>query len=127
MHGMRWGPSIITVLFISGCATVTYESTRPASVVSKCIAEGWKKSPESGHMLPISLTKSEQYYFVGVELGGGWYSLPSGTKHPSYPVWAEVSESPSGSVTEYHRAYQITHKRIDRVVQECQEWEQGSH
>lgn len=123
MQGTRWVPLIIAVLLVSGCATVTYKSTRPASVVSKCIAEGWKKSPKSGYMAPVSLTKFEQYYFVGVELGGGWYSLPSGTKHPSYPVWAEVRDSASGSVTEYHRAYQITHKRIDRVVQECQKWE----
>lgn len=125
MHGLRTGLLIIALLLASGCATVTYNSNRPASVVSKCIAEGWKKSPASGSMLPVSLTKSEQYYFVGVDLHS-WFSLPTGTKHPTYPVWAEVSESASGSVTEYHRTYQITHKRIDRVVQECQGEEQGS-
>lgn len=120
MHDIRRDLLIIALLFASGCATVTYNSNRPASVVSNCIAEGWKKSPTSGYMLPVSLTKFEQYYFVGVELHNWFGPPPTGTKHSTYPVWAEVSESASGSVTEYHRAYQITHKRIDRVVQECQ-------
>jgi hypothetical protein len=122
---MRWGLSIIALILASGCATVTYNSDRPASVVSECIAAGWKKSPKSGYVLPVSLTKLEQYYFVGVELHYCFSPLPMGKKHPTHPVWAEVRESASGSVTEYHRAYQIKHERIDRVVQECQESEQG--
>lgn len=104
-------------LLLAGCSTMTYTSNRSALNVSECIASGWSKAPHSGLDLPVSLTRTKEYCFVGVELHS---LLVTGTKHSSYPVWAEVSDTPSGSITIYHRAYQIMHKKIDRVVVECQ-------
>ena len=111
---------ICAVTILSGCATSIYDSNRSAANVAECIAAGWKKSPKSGYDLPVSFVKNEGRFFVGVSLGGGWYGIPSGARHSSYPVWAEVSESVAGSTTEYHRAYQVSHDVIDRVVRECQ-------
>ncbi len=106
---------------LSGCATLTYTSDRPALNVSACIAEGWRKAPRSGMEAPVSLTRFEAYYFVGVELHPPLFSpVVTGADHPFHAVWAEVSELPSGSKTRYRRAYQITHGAIDRVVVECQ-------
>lgn len=116
--------AIVAPVLLTGCTTMTYTSNRSASDVSDCIAYGWRKSPHSGYSVPVSLTKFENYYFVGVELHPTFPSVVvSGAKHPFYAVWAEVSESPRGSITEYHRAYQITHDVIDRVVLECQKTE----
>lgn len=113
---------VVLLGFLTSCATMTYTSNRPASDVSECIANGWRKSPSSGYTAPVSLTRKEKYYFVGVELHP---TIPSpvvtGAEHSFFPVWAEVSDSPSGSKTRYHRSYQITHDVIDRVVVECQE------
>jgi hypothetical protein len=115
---------LAALALLPGCATMTYISGRPAPEVAECIAEGWRKSPRSGYEAPVSLTRFDEYYFVGVELHP--YFLPygglaiSGTGHPDYPVWAEVRDSLPGSTTTYHRAYQITHAIIDRVVVECQ-------
>jgi len=113
---------LIVLVLLTGCATMTYISNKSALDVSECIASGWRKAPRSGYEAPVSLTKSEKYYFVGVELHPQFPSLfVTGTDHPFYPVWAEVSNAPLGSKTKYHRAYQITHDVIDRVVVECQE------
>lgn len=115
---------LAALVLLSGCATMTYSSSMPASEIAECIANGWRKSPRSGYEAPVSLTKFEEYYFVGVELHS--YFLPygglviSGAEHPDYPVWAEVRDTLSGSTTKYHRAYQITHAVIDRVIVECQ-------
>jgi hypothetical protein len=113
---------LLVALILSGCATMTYTSNRLASDVSECIASGWRKSPFSGYELPVSLIKTEEYYFVDVELHPTYPSpIVAGFKHPFYFVWAEVSESPFGSTTQYHRAYQIMRAVIDRVVVACQE------
>jgi hypothetical protein len=118
---MRIVPLLIALALLLGCATNIYTSNRPALDISECIAGGWRKAPRSGYEVPVSLTKSDEYYFVGVELHPTFPSLVvTGTEHPFYAVWAEVRESPSGSKTKYHRAYQITHEVIDRVVVECQ-------
>jgi len=63
----------------------------------------------------------DNVYFVGVELNTLFNPIPLGLEHPNYAVWAEVKEFSSGSETKYHRALQFSHKRIDRVVKECQE------
>ena len=100
---------------------MTYTSDRSASEIAACIADGWSKSPRSGYEVPVSLTKTENYYFVGVELHPTFPSpVVTGAEHPFHPVWAEVSDTTSGSTTKYHRSYQITHDIIDRVVVECQ-------
>jgi hypothetical protein len=118
---MRFVLLLVALILFSGCATMTYTSNRPASDVSECIANGWRKSPHSGSEIPVSVTKSEEYYFVGVGLHSLQPNLAvTGTKHPQVAVWAEVSDSSSGSTTEYHRAYQIMHGVIDSVVVECQ-------
>lgn len=114
--------ALLVPALLAGCATRTYTSSRPAAEVSACIAEGWRKSPRSGYELPVSLTRTEQHDFVGVELHPTFPSLVvTGSKHPFHPVWAEVSDAVSGSSTLYHRAYQFAHETIDRVVVECQE------
>lgn len=68
----------------------------------------------------------EDGYFVGFEVPVLILPFPLGLKHPTYSVWAEVKEAASSSETEYHRALQFTHERIDRGVQECQEQGKGS-
>lgn len=71
--------------------------------------------------VPVILEKQNNSYFVGIAIPTGWYGIPSGAKNSRYPVWAEVTDTDSGSVTEYHRAYQIFHGRIDKAVCECQD------
>jgi len=63
---VRVAIALIAALMISGCTAMTYQSDKPAEVVSSCIADGWKKVPSSGFELPITLTKTENYYFVDV-------------------------------------------------------------
>ena len=112
----------MTVLLLAGCSTMTYSSGKPAREVSECIAGGWRQSAHSGLQAPVSLTRMAEYYFVAVELHPMFPSpLVTGSRHPFHPVWAEVRESPSGSGTTYHRAYQIMHEKIDRIVAECQD------
>lgn len=118
---MKWTVLIFAFTMLIGCSTLHYASNRSAIDVAECIAAGWKKAPKSGYELPVSLEKKDEYYFVGVELRNWFGPLPTGSKHGTYPVWAEVSETKGGSTTEYHRAYQITHGTIDRIVKECQE------
>lgn len=110
---------LIAALMTSGCATVTYTSQQPAETVSNCIASGWRKVPSSGVEVPVSLTKTEAYYFVDVVLVR---DFPTGM--PIHSIWAKVRPGApgiaSGSTTEYRRNFQITHEKIDRVVRDCQ-------
>lgn len=109
-------------LFATGCSTVTYNSRRSASDVAQCIAKRWENSGSSGYKVPVSVERQERGYFVAFALQGPFFSpIVFDRKHPTYSVWAEVNESPSGSATEYHRAFQFMHKKIDRAVHECQE------
>jgi len=120
MKRMYW-ILVIIALIASGCSTVTHNSRRPPLEVADCITMGWTNSPSSGYKAPISIEGQEQGYFVAFDLGRPLFSpIIFGLKHPLYPVWAEVKESPSGSTTEYHRAFQIWHKKIDRAVEDCQ-------
>jgi len=81
----------------------------------------WGNSGSSGARVPISVQKQDRDYFVAFALQGPLFSpIIFGRKHPTYPVWAEVKKSPSGSTTEYHRALQIWHRKLDRAVEECQ-------
>lgn len=110
---------LISVLMISSCATVRYTSQKPAATVSNCIASGWREVPSSGVEVPVSLTKTDGYYFVDVVLVRDFPTFL-----PVHSIWAKVRsgapDSPSGSSTEYRRNFQITHEKIDRVVKECQ-------
>lgn len=111
----------LCLVALGGCATTTYISTDSAEAVSACIAAGWRKSPRFGMEAPVSVTETDKYFFVGVELHPTFPSpVVAGADHPFYAVWAEVSETAKGSATRYHRAYQFTHKAIDTVVVECQ-------
>jgi len=112
---------LVMLLVLSGCTTLTLTSERAPLGVAECVAAGWRKSGITSLEVPVSLTKNDDVYFVGVELGYPFNPIPLGLEHPTYAVWAEVSATDSGSQTKYHRAMQIVHKRIDSVVQDCQE------
>jgi hypothetical protein len=66
---------------------MSYTSDRPALEVSECIANGWRKSPYSDYAVPVCVTRTEKYYFVGVELPTEYPSpFVLGTKYPFYAV-----------------------------------------
>ncbi len=106
-------------LLVTGCATVTYSSQQPAETVAHCIANGWKKIPNLSVALPVSLARNGDFFFVDVVLVR---DLPTGA--PFHSMWAKVRPGDpgvaSGSTTEYRRNFQITHKKIDQVVKDCQ-------
>jgi hypothetical protein len=116
---MRIAWLLIILSVLSGCATMTYTSQESAQKVSDCIAKAWRKVPTSGVELPVSLTKEKSYYFVDVVLV---HDFP--TFMPIHSMWAKVkplsADSSGGSTTEYHRNFQIWHKKIDSVVETCQ-------
>ncbi len=112
---MRIACLVVALPVLSGCATMTYTSDRSALEVSQCIADGWRRVPSSGWELPVSLTKSEDHFFVDVVLV---QDFP--TFIPTHSMRAKVWDSSAGSTTTYHRNLQISHKKIDRVVVECQ-------
>jgi len=109
----------MTLLTVSGCATMTYTSHRSAEEVSTCIANGWRDVPSSGIQLPVSLTREADYYLVDVVLVR---DFPTSVVFHS--IWAKVRPAttapPGGSTTEYRRNLQILHENIDRVVVTCQ-------
>jgi hypothetical protein len=110
---------LIAALATTGCATMTYTSEKPAALVSDCIANGWRKAPSSGIEVPVSLTRTDDYYFVDVVLVRDFPTFL-----PIHSIWAKVRPNPpgeaAGSSTEYQRNFQITHETIDQVVKECQ-------
>jgi hypothetical protein len=105
----------------TGCATVNHSSAQPSEIVATCIARGWERCGASGYKVPIVMQPMEGGYFVGFPSLSWYYSIPSGAEHSTYPVWAEVIQSETGSETRYRRAYQITHQCIDGVVRTCQQ------
>lgn len=107
---------ILWIASITGCTTYSYTSPRSKLDVSECIAKGWEKVPASGYELTAFITDFTEYYFVAIEFP----SIPSDGKHSEYDVWSEIRDSDSGSKTEYHRAFQIFHERLDQVVMDCQ-------
>jgi len=119
MKAVRNTIILVATLLSTGCATVTFTSQLPAETVSNCIANGWRKVPSSGVELPVSLTKTDAYYFVDVVMVR---DFPTGV--PLHSMWAKVRPGApgqvSGSTTEYRRNFQITHEKIDRVVKDCQ-------
>lgn len=108
------------IVFGAGCSTEHFTSARPANVVASRIAAGWEQCAAAGK-LPVARERQDKVYFVGVPLMMCWYGLPSGFRHPDYPVWAEVVDTDSGSATTYHKAYQIFHGKLDSVVRKSQE------
>ena len=106
-------------LLTSGCATITYRSPKSAAVVAECIATGWRKVARSGLELPVSWTWSGDHHRVDITLAR---DFP--TYLPLRSCWAKIKpDSPGdagGSSTEYRRNCQISHGRIDRVVEDCQ-------
>jgi len=120
-------PAVVVVLLSAvACVTRNYQSEQPPGVVSSCIARGWRGAGASGYGVPISVEELENGYLVALALAAPPFSpVIFGLKHPRHSVWAEVTEAPQGSMTEYHRAFQITHARIDRVVVECQTPDRG--
>lgn len=118
---LKWIVTLCAMTLFGGCATKNYNSSHSAIEVSECIAAGWRKSAFSGVEVPVSITRTEQCFFVGVGLHPTFPSLViTGTEHPFYAVWAEVRDADQGSSTKYHRAYQFSHGVIDRVVDDCQ-------
>jgi hypothetical protein len=103
----------------TGCSTQHFKSVPPAHVAA-CIANKWENCGMSGFKVPVTIERQTNGSFAEVVMATAWYGPPSGAKHPGYVVWAEVTDTDSGSITEYHRAYQIVHECFDRVVVECQ-------
>jgi len=108
--------SVILLLMVlcAGCSTQYFKSAQPASVVARCIANEWEHCGSPDFKVPVFIKQETNGYFVGV-------SMPSVYFGPSCPVWAEVTNTASGSVTRYHRELQIFHGRLDRAVQKCQD------
>jgi hypothetical protein len=111
---------MFAVMLIAGCSTQHFESTHSSDAVASCIAKGWEECGASGFKVPVTMEKQTNGYFVGCALQS-FYAIPTGTKHSLFPIWAEVNDTNSGSVTTYHRSYQIFHGRIDKAVRNCQE------
>jgi hypothetical protein len=93
---MRMSILLCALASLPGCTTVTYTSSRPRLEVAECIASGWRNAAPSGYGVPVSRTDFADYCFVGVELHANFSPLPTGTGHPTYAVWAEVRDTPSG-------------------------------
>ena len=110
---------LVAALVNTGCTTLSYTSQRPAALVSECIANGWRKVPDSKAELPVTLTQTSDYYLVDVVLARDFPTFL-----PIHSIWAKVRHNPPGeavgSSTEYRRNFQITHEKIDQVVKECQ-------
>ena len=111
---------LVLIVMLSGCSTFNYRSGYPAEAVASCIAEKWENCGATGFKVPISMTRSDNGYFVAFEMDPFVNPMIFG-KHPGYSVWADVTDSGSGSATEYYRAMQISHGRIDKAVKECQQ------
>jgi hypothetical protein len=94
----------------------------PPEVVSDCIARGWSSVGAEGTTVPIGLRPHECGDFVFLAIGRPLLSpLVLRLKHPLDAVWAEGCEARGGSTTEYHRALRIPNRKIDHVVEACQE------
>jgi len=102
-----------------GCSTQYLKAPLSADAVASCIGERWKKCGASGITVPVTMERIEDGYFVGGATAGIW-TFPSGSKHSAYSVWVEVTETESGSKTQYHKAYQFSSSCIDKAVQQCQ-------
>jgi hypothetical protein len=111
---------VALIALTAGCSTQHFTSPHPANVVAKRIATGWEQCAASGK-LPVLLERQDKCYFVGVAMPSLWLGLPSGTRHSNYPVWAEVVDTDSGSVTTYHKAFQIFSSKLDSAVRKSQE------
>jgi hypothetical protein len=113
---------VVLIELLSGCSTQHFNSQHSSLVVATCIASRWEKVGMAG-TIPVLIERQDNGYFVAVFLG--WLLIPSGLKHPAYPVWAEVTDTVSGgSTTEYHWAMQIMHGKLDKSVLDCQEQQQ---
>lgn len=116
---MRFACFLFVALMTTGCTTFNYASQKPAALVSECIANGWRKVPDSKAQLPVTLTQTTDYYYVEVVLAR---DFPTFLPLPS--IWSRVSPNPPGeaigSHTEYRRNFQLKHEKIDQVVKECQ-------
>jgi hypothetical protein len=111
---------IFVVMSIAGCSTQQFKSEQPASVVASCIEKGWEQSALSGK-IPVITEKKANGYFVAPVFEKSIISILCGSKHPPYMVWAEVTDSNSGSMTTYFSARPIFHDKIDKAVRNCQE------
>jgi hypothetical protein len=110
---------IFAVTLIAGCSTQHFESTQSSYVVATCIEKGWEQSALS--KVPVIVKKQANGYLVVPVLDKSLISILCGSKHPPYMVWAEVTDSNSGSMTTYFRARPIFHDKIDKAVRNCQE------
>lgn len=117
---MRTAHLAFLLVLLTGCVTQTYSSNRYRLVVADCIAAGWKTVPRSGVELPVFRQETSGYSVIGAGPPVLFSMLPLSSRHPTFAVWAEVHEAATGSTTEYFRAYQFTHERLDRVVTDCQ-------
>ncbi len=109
------------MILIAGCSTQQFKSEKPASVVASCIVKGWEQSSMSGKT-PVIMEKQANGYFVATVLDKSIVvSALCGSKHPPHLVWAEVTDTNSGSLTTYYRARPIYNDKLDKAIKNCQE------
>ena len=111
----------LTLLVVSGCTTMTYNSNRPADDVANCISEGWRQAPAWGSYYLTTIEKLDCcYYITPAPIGPP--ILASGCYRFYDAICAEVSESTTGSITHYHRNFIVAFpERFESVVRECQD------
>lgn len=124
---------LLCVLLSSGCSTQHFTSVQPAEVVAACIAKDWQQrvvqqlGPHAN--VPVVTKENTNECFVGIRLPGMNEGVIltwglAGLKHPLWSVWAEVTDTASGSKTLYHRALFNWPYHFDQGVRQCQETSQ---
>ena len=127
--------ALVCVMLGSGCSTQHYKSVHPAHVVAACIAKEWRQclAEKWGWgtnitRMPTVVTKENTNgCFVGISEAP--YPLlcvftPLTIKHPLCSVWAEVTDTASGSETLYHQAGCTYSRRLNQGVRQSQEMNQ---
>ena len=128
---------LVCVMLGSGCSAQRYTSAQPAHVVAVCIAKEWRQclAKQWGQTtnifrMPAVVTKEKTNgCFVGIQFSGMNEGIVltwglTGLKHPFHQVWAEVTDTASGSKTLYHRAFSNWPYHFDEGVRQCQETNQ---
>ena len=110
MWGIAMRAFILAVVVLStGCTTQHVTSVHPTHVVVSCIAQQWNDCGSSGFKVPVYVEREPNGYILGV--GRYLFFVKKG-----YHVWAQVTDTGSGSATEYNRDRDC----FGQAVQACQ-------